>query len=324
MEPSSFETYASQDITKFEIYPEISYKWDALLNTIQPRPVSIKFSIIVDGKDSGQQVKTVSLRSINDCPFTFIDKNRSLVDLNFMYAAYVNETHPRIANEVLPEIINQGIISQITGYQGGEEEVYRQVFAVWNYFREKDITYSSLNTPMLELSGKDYPFVQSQYVRTFDDALNTSQANCVDGTVAMASVLYRMGIKPIITVTPSHCWLGFLADGAGERMDFLETTMLGTDFSSEDMEAVSSIVTDVYHQKLDQTDYASYRSFLIATLSGRENYHSDSERFNAYGRVDALRFINDDNQADMIDKMQYQIFTVDRYRSEGLLPIAGH
>ena len=324
LEPSSYETFVSEDIVEFEIYPEITYKWKALLEVDQPRPVSVKFSVWADGNFSGEQVKTVSLRSINDCPYTFINKYRSLVDLNFMYAAYVNEGHPRIANEVLPGILKQEIISQVVGYQAGSEEVYKQVFAVWNYLRDLGISYSSLSAPTIALSKEDYPFVKSQYVRTFDDALNTAQANCVDGTVAMASILYRMGIDPIIAITPYHCFLGFIADGNGEKMDFIETTMLGSRLLPEELEVVPQLTDDIYNEKLDAVDYDSYRSFLAAVFTGRSNYGDDEANFNSYSRLDALRGLNDENESEMIDKLQYQLFTVDKFRQEGLLPIAGH
>ncbi len=191
MEKSTYTTMASKSLTKFEIFPEIAYKFDVLKSNKEPRPISVKFTVYVDGKLEGTVSKNIILRSKNDCPYTFLDDQNNTLDLNYMYATYVNENNPRIANEILPAILKQGAISSISGYQNGKEGVYQQVFAVWNYFNSLGIKYSSLNSPTQKISQEKRPLIMYQFVRTLDEALDSKQANCVDGTVAMASVLYK-------------------------------------------------------------------------------------------------------------------------------------
>ncbi|MBN2093335.1 hypothetical protein JW964_27170 [candidate division KSB1 bacterium] len=322
MNRSSYETFADEKLTHFEIFPEIEYKWEAIKSNKQPRPVTIKFSVIVDGKPSGKQTQTITLRSVNECPFVFIDRTGKIVDLNFMYAAYVNESHPRIAHEILPEILKQGVIDKVSGYQNGIREVYKQVYAVWYYLKNRGIAYSSLTAPNLN-SEDSFPFVRAQYVRTLDDALNTSQANCVDGTVAMASIIYRMGIQPVIVITPNHCFLGFINDPAKGNAEFLETTFLNAEFSDEDLETAKN-AGELFSSILDLQATKSYRSYWLAIFQGRANYLEEQNKFNSYNIIDEITIVTQDNKDDLINKLQYQYFLVHKYRQEGLLPIAGN
>ncbi|MBN1998958.1 hypothetical protein JW935_15470 [candidate division KSB1 bacterium] len=323
MNTSSYETYADEKLTTFEVFPEIDYKWENLRNNLQPRPVTLKFNVFVDGKPSGTQTKTVTLQSVNECPFTFIDRNDAIKDLSFMFAAYVNETHPRIANEILPEIIDQGMIGSIVGYQGGMKSVYDQVFAVWHYLKSKKIVYSSLSSPALR-PNQSHPLVISQYVRTLDDALNTSQVNCVDGTVAMASIIYRMGIHPIIVFVPGHCFLGFVTDPEKSEAAFLETTLLGHHFTDEELETASSFPETVFNKLSDLKSQDTYRSFLLAVKQGQINYLEAGDNFNSFNLIDEITIVTDENRQALIDKLLYRLFLVNQYRQEGLLPIAGN
>jgi len=324
MNTSSYETFVDQKLTYFEIFPEIDFKWETLKNNRQPRPITLKFSVLVNGKPSGNATKTITLRSINQCPYTFLDKKGEIVDLNFMYAAYVNENHPRITNEILPEIIKQGMISRIVGYQADKKTVYNQVFAVWHYLKSRNIVYSSLESSNLYQNDMTYPFVRSQYVRTFDDALNTSQANCVDGTVAMASIIYKMGIQPFIAITPNHCFLGFVDDQEKGTVGFLETTMLGEVIEEAVLATTQGHFPEIFSRLMSLKAHDSYRSFLLAINQGTTNYVNDEQKFNSYNIIDKITLVTKENRNDLIKKLQYQLFAVDRYRREGLLPIAGN
>lgn len=168
-----------------------------------------------------------------------------------MYAAYVNENNPIINDQILPTIFSQNTIKTVTGYQGTNKDVLKQVFATWHFFKKNGTTYSRLNSAVVG-DMNALPYVRHQYVRTLEDALSSKQANCVDGTVAMASVLYRMGIKPIIVTTPSHCFLGYFVDNQETNLFFLETTALGAEFPEEVLEQVAKF--DIFDPELDAID----------------------------------------------------------------------
>ena len=56
-----------------------------------------------------------------------------------------------------------------------------------------------------------------------------TQANCVDGSVLMASILKKIGIKTSLVLVPGHCYLAFYSQEPekGGKLYGVETTMLG-------------------------------------------------------------------------------------------------
>lgn len=316
-----FPTEASIKVTDknktFIFTPKIDYKWDALRNNEQSKPITIKITTWINGKLLDTKMKTVTLQSINNCPYTCISKQNEIIDLNYMYAAYVDEDNPVITNVLLKEMFAQGAIKSISAYQSGSSaDVYRQVFAVWNMLQKRGISYSSLGSS----GNRDdlfTPIVFHQYVRTVEDALNNEQANCVDGTVLMASILYRMGIQPYITMTPTHCYLGYdLGDGS---IQFLETTMIGSEPSLEDIAFIKTSPT--YDANLSSNFGKAYDSFMVATAYGNMNYQKDREHFNNYSKLIELSIVDETNRMDLVNKLQYQLYPVKKYKDRGLQSI---
>ena len=56
---------------EYIIYPDILWRYDALRNNEQAEPISVVTQVEVNGKDLGQQVRTFSVRSINECLLGF-------------------------------------------------------------------------------------------------------------------------------------------------------------------------------------------------------------------------------------------------------------
>ena len=67
----------------------------------------------------------------------------------------------------------------------------------------------------------------AQRVRTFDDAFEAAQINCVDGSVLFASLLKAININPILVRIPGHMFVGYYTDKSHRDMNFLETTLIG-------------------------------------------------------------------------------------------------
>jgi hypothetical protein len=308
--------YVDSKSQKFYFYPKLDYKWDALRKNSQTKPVNIKITVWIDGKLLGTKLKIASLQSINNCPYTCISQTNDLLDLNYMYAAYVNEDNDLLNNVLLKEMLNQKAIDKIYGYQSGDvQEVRKQVFAVWNMLQKRGISYSSLSASKIQ-KQESLPIVYHQFVRTFEDALESRQANCVDGTVMMASILYRMGIQPVIVTTPSHCFLGYALDRNQTSIEFLETTALGSEVSAEDASFAEK--QDFYDAKLGADFGMAYKSFVVATLLGRITYNENADKFNNYTFYTTLSIIDENNINDVVDALQYQIFPVEKYKRKGL------
>lgn len=211
--------------TEYIIYPDILWRYNALRNNEQAEPISVVVNVEVDGKDLGQKVRTFSVRSINECLLGFNkqlpDGRTRYVSTRLFYAAYVNEENPLI-DKVLREALNTRIVRRFLGYQSTPEMVDKQVYALWYVLQKRNFKYSSVSYSSLSSN-----VVYAQRVRTFEDALNSSQINCVDGSVLFASLLRAINITPVLVQMPGHMFVGYYTDSAKKNLTFLETTMIG-------------------------------------------------------------------------------------------------
>ena len=205
--------------TEYTIYPDIIWNYEALKNNLQAEPVSVAVTAEMNGKGLGQRVRTFSVRSINECLLGYVANGTKFHDTGIFFAAYVNEENPMI-DQLLREALNTRIVNRFLGYQSkAKGAVDKQVYALWNILQKRNFRYSSVSNTSLSSN-----VVFSQRVRTFDDALESSQINCVDGSVLFASLLRAINIDPILVRTPGHMFVGYYTD---KHMNFLETTMIG-------------------------------------------------------------------------------------------------
>ena len=207
------------------VYPDVLWQYDALRNNEQAEPISVAAQVEVNGKSWGQRVRTFSVRSINECLLGYYkplpNGKRRYVSTRLFYAAYVNEENPLI-DKILREALNTRIVRRFVGYQGSEQMVDKQVYALWYVLQKRAFRYSSVSYSSLSSN-----VVYSQRVRTFEDALSSSQINCVDGSVLFASLLRAINITPVLVQMPGHMFVGYYTDSAKKHLTFLETTMIG-------------------------------------------------------------------------------------------------
>ncbi len=294
MEPSVFTGTLTEAGETYRIFPKIKYKYDVLARRSQPGPVTVTFAVELGGEDAEVQTKTLTLRSVNDCPFTIVE-DEDTVDVSFMFAAYVNEQHPYL-DKILREALNQRIVDSFTGYQSKDKaEVYRQVYALWHALSERDVRYSDITTSSAESES-----VSSQHVRMIDESINNGQANCVDGSVLLASLLRKIGIEPVLVMVPGHCYLAFNLDEEGHETAALETTLLGgsCDGDPAAIEGVQDVVGKEWLKK------RSWRTFTAALGAGSEDMEKNKEQF--------------EKQEDP----DFQLISVLAARKLGILPIA--
>lgn len=198
--------------------PQIKWKYDKLYATRQPVSVDFTFTCYVN--DEEVDVKNIRLlcRSVNECLLGVRYEGKTY-DYKWLFAGYVNEDHPDI-NAILADILDQGVVKRFSGYQAGSVTVEDQVFAVWHYALERGISYSSISC-----TSNPTRNARVQHIRFFDEVYNTRQANCIDACVFFASILRKIGLKPVIFVEPCHAYLGYYTDRKRKQIALLETTM---------------------------------------------------------------------------------------------------
>lgn len=209
--PRRGETYVFQ--------PSVKWKYDAMRRTRIPGAVDLTFTCFINDEEVDVKNLHLGYRSVNECPLSLVS-NGQTTDFRWLFAAYVNEDHPQI-EQILTDIMQQGTVSRLTGYQsGGVQAVHDQVFAVWYYALDHGITYSSISC-----TSNPSPRANVQHIRFFDEVLTTRQANCIDACVFFASILRKIGLKPVIYVEPCHAYLGYYTDRNRKQVALLETTI---------------------------------------------------------------------------------------------------
>ena len=203
---------------RYTFQPSVKWKYDILRRTRQPGVVDLTFTCFINDEEVDIKNLHLGCRSINECPLS-LRQGAQASDFRWLFAAYVNEDHPQI-EQILTEIMEQGIVSRISGYQSGAKAVTDQVFAVWYYALNRGITYSSITC-----TSNPSPRANVQHIRFFDEVWQSRQANCVDACVFFASILRKMGLKPVIFVEPCHAYLGYYTDKNRNNIALLETTI---------------------------------------------------------------------------------------------------
>ena len=149
------------------------------------------------------------------------------IDLTRMLAAWVTPNAPavmklvRSAADVHPE-------GRIVGYQVDAEGIEAQVKAIYDALKAEDIVYVNSVLSFGATEGEC-----SQRVRLPRESIENRSANCIDGTVLMASILEAASLNPGIVLVPGHAFLAWETQDGNGQWDFLETTMIG----SHDFEA---------------------------------------------------------------------------------------
>lgn len=207
--------------TRIHFYPRLKWKYDVLRSIRQPGMIDLTFTCYINNEKVGVRNIHLTYRSVNECLLSIRDSLGQLQDFKWMFCAYVNEEHPQI-DSMLSEMLTQGVVNQFTGYQTKSNTPQQQVKAIWYYALNRGITYSSISctaNPSLRSN--------TQHIRFFDEVYRYRQANCVDACVFFASIMRKIGLKPVIFVEPCHAYLGYYTDKNRKNIALLETTLTG-------------------------------------------------------------------------------------------------
>jgi hypothetical protein len=300
LKPSKWKGTMKRAYDIVHIFPKAVWDYAALHQVLEQRPANVTIKVTIDGEEMPEVNETVVLRAINDCPFyiLFDEAGEEFDDISFMFAAFVNENHPWI-DGLLKEALEIGrdaeIIESFDGYQSEDPEVVMaQVFAVWNALQRRGIKYSSITTTTPS------KYASCQTVRFLDESIQNTQANCVDGSVLMASILRKIGIDVYLVMVPGHCFLAYM-DGEGDDAGLigLETTMLGQD-NLKPLKDLPKLPAKLKQKELN----ASFKTFEAAIDAGLESLEEHSEAF------------------DSGDDPDVQLISIEDARDLGIMPLA--
>ncbi|MBO4600400.1 MAG: hypothetical protein J5641_06635, partial [Bacteroidales bacterium] len=204
---------------RYTFHPTVKWKFDQLYRTRQQGTADLTFTCYINDEEVDVKNLRINYRSANDCLLSIRDATGHNLDYRWLFAGYVNEEHPYI-DSILTDILTYGIVSKITGYQNDAKSVVAQVEAIWYYALERGISYSSISCTSTPTTRSNV-----QHIRFFDEVYNSRQANCVDACVFLASIMRKIGLKPVIFVEPCHAYLGYYTDKNRRNLRLLETTI---------------------------------------------------------------------------------------------------
>ena len=215
--------------TQIEIAP--LWRYDNFINIDKPGYTHFNIELIDFKTDKLITTKTIeqAYRSINECVYAAKDSKGEIIDFTPFFAAYVNEDS-KVVESFLKEVSDYWSFSPKfkgwLGYQLGKEYVLDQIIWVALYLKVKGMKYSSI-TRTSNTSSKIF----SQNVRFVENTIANKQANCVDGSVLLASVFEKIGLTCFLVTEPSHMYLAVGNKLSPEyRQDYIliETTAIGT------------------------------------------------------------------------------------------------
>lgn len=185
------------------------------LTTLTQTNYQVKVTGSLDGAEKSlfSETHLVNLMARDAMPWVWQNN-----DLKEYVALFVTPTNPSVQS-FLSVAKSYTSDNQFVGYQSNEETVTDQASAIFNALKDHGITYSSTTI--------SFP-AGSQKIRFPADALAEKAANCIDGTVLMASALEAIGIEPLIVLVPGHAFLGWNNSEGSAEATFLETTMIGS------------------------------------------------------------------------------------------------
>lgn len=145
-----------------------------------------------------------------------------VVDLSHYYGAWVTP-HADAVQERIRQAVSTMSDRRMLGYQGDVDVVSGQVESLYRALRGAEIVYVN---SVIDYGAPDG--LTTQRTRLPRESLHMRSANCIDGTVLMASMIEGVSLNPAIVLVPGHAFVGWETWENSGEWQFLETTMIGT------------------------------------------------------------------------------------------------
>jgi hypothetical protein len=150
-------------------------------------------------------------------------------DLTRYYGAWVTP-HVEPVQALVRRAADRVKERRIAGYQGrrNTEAVAAQVCALFETLKAEGLSYID---SVIDFGAG--PGQVTQRTRLPRESLRHKSANCIDGTVLMASLLEAASLHPAIVLVPGHAFVAWETWEGSDEWDYLETTLI----ASHDFEA---------------------------------------------------------------------------------------
>ena len=206
--------------------PAVKWKYDRLRLVRQHRPLDLTLTCYINDEETDIRNLHIDIRSVNECPLSFrYNPNPATATTTSSTRASSSpptstRSTPRYRkSSPTPSRRASSPASRATR-PAPKPTCRSRSFAVWYYALSRGLSYSSISC-----TSNPSPTTNVQHIRFFDEVWNTRQANCIDACVFFASILRKIGLKPVIFVEPCHAYLGYYTDKNRRNIALLETTI---------------------------------------------------------------------------------------------------
>lgn len=230
---SYIEGYSARAVNTFELTIGDTYEFRQLPTLFPDRVQSVNeltratLNVIVedlDGRVEQHQTEPLWLLARTSAPLRVMDpQTGGWQDLTPYLGAFVTPNAPSLMS-FLREAARLHPDGHLVGYQGNHEGVTPQVKALFDALKTKgEITYVNSVVDFNPQQG-----FNTQRVRLPRESLADKEANCIDGTVLLASLLEGISMNPALVLVPGHAFLAWETWRGSNEWRYLETTMIGS------------------------------------------------------------------------------------------------
>jgi len=255
--------------------PRLDWDVHALRALSVARMQELEVTIERDGAQKLVQRVPVRVHPLDEALY-FVRDGDARIDLGFAFAAWVDPFDP-----VVDELIALAGIDA----RGSSVDGVAAARAIWIALERRGLRYADDGAGISQ-----GPVIYSQRVRLLADTWSERVANCLDGSVLIASALERLGIRSMLVLVPGHAFVGFEADADARAVEFLETTLLGHDARAGDRGGAF--------------ESRARAGFAAALAAGRASYRRAASRLDGRHRPN------------------YAIIDISTARSYGIMPLA--
>ena len=185
-------------------------------------------------------------------------------DLTKYLAAFVTPNEPKVL-AFLRTVAEHHPDGQLVGYQVPPAGVDLQVKAIFEALKTKaGIRYVN---SVISFAPEDG--IVTQRVRLPAESLDHREANCIDGTVLVASLIEAASMNAAIVVIPQHAFVGWQPSPKVAKWNYLETTMIGSkDFATANQHA-SQLAAGLEPVATALNDPSRFRRWSVRELRGQ-------------------------------------------------------
>lgn len=215
----------------------------------------------LDGRIELHRTQAIPLLPRQTAPMAVRDPaTKRWTDLSRYLGAFVTPNAPVIMS-FLRQVAAHHPQGHLAGYEGDQDDVTLQLQAAFDALKAAGITYVN---SLIAFSPDDG--TATQRVRTPSESLADKEANCIDGTVLMASLIEACSMSAALVIVPGHAFVAWETREGSGTWRYLETTMIGSSTFAEACSAAEKLA-DHYTQLAQQTgDGAQFRLWSLTEL----------------------------------------------------------